>query len=356
MPQRLRSRPGRRRLVPLILGTALLTTALGVGSSAASPARSSHVSAARAQIVVGLITKTDTNPFFVKMKQGAQKAASQYHAKLLTAAGKFDGDNASQVTAIENMVTAGAKGILITPSDTKAIVPAIKKARAAGVVVIALDTATDPASAVDALFATNNYNAGVLIGKYAKAVFGSKPAKIATLDLSPARVTVDVARHNGFLAGFGNTKATPTAKGFVKDSRIVCSQDAAGDQAKGQTAMENCLQKSPDINLLYTINEPTALGAYTALKAAGKEKQVTIVSVDGGCTGVRGVKAGEIAATSQQYPLKMASLGVAAVVKYAKTGAKPHGYTDTGVTLITNKPVKGVPSKGVAFGLAKCWG
>src|SRR5207245_11680310 len=118
------------------------------------------------------------NPYVGEMKEGAQKAGKQHAAKLLTAAGKFDGDNASQVTAIENMVTAGAKGILITPSDTKAIVPAIKKARAAGVVVIALDTATDPASAVDALFAPNNYNAGLLIGKWAKAKFGSKPAKI----------------------------------------------------------------------------------------------------------------------------------------------------------------------------------
>jgi fructose transport system substrate-binding protein len=356
MAQRLPSLRRSRLVIAPIVGAALLLAALAAGSSAASPATPSHASAAKAQVIVGLITKTDTNPFFVKMKEGAQKSAKQLGAKLLSAAGKFDGDNASQVTAIENMVTAGAKGILITPSDTKAIVPAIKKARAAGVVVIALDTATDPASAVDALFATNNYNAGLLIGKYAKAKFGSKPAKIATLDLSPARVTVDVARHNGFLAGFGNAKATASATGFVKDSRIVCSQDAAGDQAKGQTAMENCIQKSPDINLLYTINEPTALGAYTALKAAGKDKQVTIVSVDGGCTGVRGVKAGKIAATSQQYPLKMASLGVAAVVKYAKTGTKPHGYTDTGVTLITNKPAKDVPSKNVAFGLANCWG
>jgi len=356
MADRLSGSRGRRLLIAPVVGAALLAAPLGVGRSAAAPAMPSLVSAAKSQVVVGLITKTDTNPFFVKMKEGAQKAAKQYGAKLLTAAGKFDGDNASQVTAIENMVTAGAKGILITPSDTKAIVPAIRKARAAGLVVIALDTATDPASAVDALFATDNYNAGLLIGKYAKAKFGSKPAKIVTLDLSPARVTVDVARHNGFLAGFGNAKATASAKGFVKDSRIVCSQDAAGDQAKGQTAMENCLQKAPDVNLLYTINEPTALGAYTALKAAGKQNQVTIVSVDGGCTGVRGVKAGQIAATSQQYPLKMASLGVAAVVKYAKTGAKPHGYTDTGVTLITNKPATGVPSKNVAFGLANCWG
>src|SRR5207253_6739446 len=120
--------------------------------------------------------------------------------------------------------------------------------------------------------------------------------------------------------------------------------------------METCLQKSPDINLVYTINEPAAAGAYTALKNAGKAGKVTIVSVDGGCAGVRNVKAGAIAATSQQYPLKMASRGVAAVVKYAKTGVKPHGYTDTGVTLITNKPAPGVPSKNVAFGLANCWG
>jgi len=309
-----------------------------------------------ATIKVGLITKTDTNPFFVKMKEGAKKAAKQYGATLLTAAGKSDGDNAGQVAAMENMVSAGVKGILITPSDTKAIVPSIKKARAAGVIVIGLDTATDPASAVNALFATNNYKAGVLIGKYAKAVFGSKPAKIATLDLFPARVTVDVARHNGFLAGMGNAKATATATKFVPDSRIVCSADSYGDQAKGQTAMENCLQKAPDINLLYTINEPAAAGAYTALKAAGKEKSVVIVSVDGGCAGGRNVKAGAIPATSQQYPLKMASLGVAAVVKYAKTGTKPSGYTDTGVTLITPKPAAGVPSKGVAFGLANCWG
>src|SRR5437016_9033172 len=353
MAHRLQGSRGRLTLIASLVSAALLVAALSVGSSAAAP---SKASTPKAQIVVGLITTTDTNPSFVQMKEGAQKAAKQYGAKLLTAAGKFDGDNASQVTAIENMVTAGAKGILITPSDTKAIVPAVKKARAAGVVVIALDTATDPASAVDALFATNNYNAGLLIGKYAKAKFGSKAAHIVTLDLSPARVTVDVARHNGFLAGFGNAKATATAKGFVKDSRIVCSQDAAGDQAKGQTAMENCLQKSPDINLLYTINEPAAAGAYQALKSAGKQKGVLIVSVDGGCVGVKNVKAGHLAATSQQYPLKMAAMGVEAGVEYAKTGKKASGYTDTGVTLITDKPMSGVESKDTKFGTENCWG
>ncbi len=132
--------------------------------------------------------------------------------------------------------------------------------------------------------------------------------------------------------------------------------DSYGDQAKGQTAMENCLQKNPDINLVYTINEPAAAGAYQALRSAGKEKGVVIVSVDGGCAGVKNVARGVIAATSQQYPLKMAAMGVDAGVEYAKTGKKVSGYTDTGVTLVTDRPMAGVESKDTKFGLDACWG
>ncbi|MFG3125733.1 sugar ABC transporter substrate-binding protein [Streptomyces sp. NPDC017615] len=319
---------------------ALALTACGSGSGAGSSGSASG------GVKVGLITKTDTNPFFVKMKEGAQRSAKENGAQLLTAAGKFDGDNAGQVTAIENMVASGVKGILITPSDSKAIVPALAKARAKGVLVIALDTPTEPQSAVDALFATDNVKAGELIGAYAKAAMKGKKAKIATLDLAPG-VSVGVQRHDGFLKGFGVG---------AKDPSVVCSQDTAGDQTKGQTAMENCLQKEPGINVVYTINEPAALGAYTALKAKGREKDVLIVSVDGGCTGTKAVKDQKIAATSQQYPLKMAAEGVKAVVSYAKDGKKASGYTDTGVTLITDKAQAGVDAKDTAYGLDNCWG
>jgi fructose transport system substrate-binding protein len=120
--------------------------------------------------------------------------------------------------------------------------------------------------------------------------------------------------------------------------------------------MENCLQKNPAINVVYTINEPAAAGAYKALKAGGKAKGVLIVSVDGGCEGVKNVGSGMIAATSQQYPLKMAALGVAAGVQYAKDGTRQSGYTDTGVTLIAAKAVKGVNSKDVKTGTELCWG
>ncbi|MFI7139240.1 sugar ABC transporter substrate-binding protein [Streptomyces massasporeus] len=323
-----------------VAGVAALTlTACGSGSGSGS----GSAGAGSGDVKVGLITKTDTNPFFVKMKEGAEKAAKAEGVRLMTAAGKFDGDNAGQVTAIENMVASGVKGILITPSDSKAIVPAIEKAKAKGVLVIALDTPTEPQSAVDALFATDNLKAGELIGEYAKAAMKGT-AKIAALDLAPG-VSVGVQRHNGFLKGFGAT-----------DKDVACAQDTGGDQAKGQTAMENCLQKEPGINVVYTINEPAALGAYTALKAKGREKDVLIVSVDGGCTGTRAVKDGKIAATSQQYPLKMAAEGVKAVVTYAKDGKKASGYTDTGVTLITDKAQDGVTSKDTAYGLDNCWG
>ena len=358
MDRRVASRRGLRSA-----GLARLLVAVGLLAAAFVPLAAGSSWSAAAQdeeIIVGLITKTETNPFFVKMKEGAQAAADEAGAELLTGAGQFDADNAGQVTALENMVTAGAQGILITPGDTKAIVPAIQKAREAGVLVIALDTPTEPQDATDALFATDNFKAGVLIGQYAKAVKGDEEVRIATIDGSTG-VSVSVLRHNGFLAGYGPaeaTAATPDASmsTFAEDPRVVCSQDANGDQALSQTAMENCLQSNPDINLVYTINEPAARGAYTALKNAGKEKDALIVSVDGGCTGVEAVKAGEIAATSQQYPLRMAQLGVEAVVNFVRTGEKPSGYTDTGVTLITDQPQEGIESEDTTFGLENCWG
>ena len=324
---------------------------LGIAAALACMASSSMA----AEPVIGLITKTETNPFFVKMKEGAQAEAKKLGAKLLSGAGKTDGDNAGQVTAMENMIAAGAKTILITPSDSKAIIPAIKKARDKGVMVIALDSPTDPVDATDALFATDNYKAGVLIGQYAKAALGGKAPVIATLDLFPGH-PVGAQRHNGFLQGYGLQSFDAKNNELAKPAEVVCMADSFGDRAKGQTGMENCLQKNPNINLVYTINEPAAAGAYNALKAAGKEKDVVIVSVDGGCDGVKDVAGGKIAATSQQYPLKMAAMGVAAGVEYAKTGKKVSGYTDTGVTLIASKPLAGVDSKDVKTGTDLCWG
>jgi fructose transport system substrate-binding protein len=315
------------------------------------------------RVLIGLITKTETNPFFVKMKEGAQAKADELGVELQSFAGKKDGDNETQVQAIENLIAAGADGILITPNDSTAIVPAVERARDAGLLVIALDTPTEPADAVDITFATDNFAAGEMVGQWAKATFEATgaEARIAMLDLNPNQISVDVARDQGFLSGFGIDAGDPAVIGDEDDPRIVGHDVTDGAPEGGRTAMENLLQRDPDINLVYTINEPAAAGAYEALKAAGRDGQVTIVSVDGGCPGVENIESGVIGATSMQFPLNMAALGVEAVVEFARTGEKPQtseglDFYNTGVELITDSPVDGLTSRDSSWGLENCWG
>jgi fructose transport system substrate-binding protein len=312
---------------------------------------------AQDKAIVGLITKTNTNPFFVKMKQGFEAKAKELGLTPQSYAGKFDGDNDGEVQAIEQLMAAGAKGILLVPSDSTAIVPTVQKARKAGVLVITLDTPLDPITAADANFATDNFKAGELIGKWAKATLGDKAAtaKIATLDLASNQPTVDYLRHNGFLTGFGIAVKDPKHYAQSDSPQIVGSDVTAGSTEGGRKAMENILQKTDHIDLVYAINEPAAYGGYAALKAAGKEKGVMFVAVDGGCQGVKWVKEGILGATSQQYPLLMASDGVEAVAEYIKTGKKPESK-DTGEKLVTDRPAAGVPSIDTTEGLKLCWG
>jgi fructose transport system substrate-binding protein len=318
---------------------------------------------AQDKIIVGLITKTNTNPFFAKMKEGAAAKAKELGVDFRSFAGKYDGDNTGQVDAIEQLMSAGAKAILITPSDTKAIVPTIERARKAGILVIALDTPLDPPSAADATFATDNEKAGELIGEWAAKTLGdkAKDARIAYVDALVDQPSVDRMRDFGFSKGFGVENSDWKQYGHETDKRIVGHQWGGGAEAKSRAGMETLLQKDPNINVVYTVNEPSAAGAYAALKAAGKAKDALIVSVDGGCPGVKNIAAGVIGATAQQYPLLMASLGVEAAVEYAKTGKKPQpspglDFFNTGVSLVTDKPVEGVPSISSKEGLAKCWG
>jgi len=319
-------------------------------------------SAMAADVGACLITKNNTNPFFVKMKEGAEAGAKAAGVKLQAFAGVKDGDAAPQITAIENCMAAGVKGILITPSNDS-VGPALKKARAAGILVISLDTPLGDKEGQDATFATDNFQAGILIGQWAKAQLGDKAAtaKIAMLDINKDNISVDVLRDTGFLKGFGVDVPNGKVLGSEKDARIVGHESSEASPEGGVKAMETLLAKDPAINVVYTINEPAAEGAFQALKKAGKEKGVLVVSVDGGCPGVKSVASGVIGATSQQYPLLMASKGIDAIVAFAKDGTKPKNsegldFTNTGVNLITDKPAPGVPSLDTKEGLAKCWG
>ncbi len=309
-----------------------------------------------------LITKNNTHPFFVKMKEGAEAAATAAGMDFQAYAGEKDGDAAPQITAIENCIAAGAKGILVTPSNDS-VGPALKAAREAGILVIALDTPLADAEAQDMTFATDNFQAGLLIGQWAKATLGdgAATAKIAMLDINKDNISVDVQRDTGFLVGFGIEVPDLSVMGSETDPRVIGHETSDANPEGGLRAMETLLAKDPDINVVYTINEPAAEGAYQALKNAGKEAQAIIVSVDGGCPGIASVKAGVIGATSQQYPLKMAALGIDAIAAYAKDGTKPVAteglsFFNTGVNLVTDKPAAGVESIDSTKGTELCWG
>jgi len=349
----------------IAVAAAMATASIGLAACSSGSGESGKVG-------VTLIVKTTANPFFVAMEDGAKKAAKSGDVDLTLAAGKEDGDEDTQIQAIENAISRGDKGILITPNGP-GVVDAITKARDAGLYVIALDTPPDPADAVDITFATDNLEAGTLIGKWTASQLDGKKATIAMLDLFDDKVvTVDYNRDQGFLEGMGIDTADARKNGDEAkngkytggkggDYTLVGNEATQGAEDGGRTAMENLLSKNGDINVVYTINEPAAYGAYQALKAAGKEKDVLIVSVDGGCAGVKQAGEGIIGATSQQYPVKMAELGVEAIKKLADGGAKPKvsegvDFFNTGVELVTDQPAEGVKSITTAEGSKVCWG
>ncbi|MDZ5698410.1 sugar ABC transporter substrate-binding protein [Chelativorans sp. M5D2P16] len=342
---------------------ALLKTTAFALASAAILGLAQPAAAQDEQVSACLITKTDINPFFVKMKEGATQKAEELGIELSTYAGRVDGDHETQQQAMESCIAAGVDGVLITASDTKAIVPLVRRAREAGILVIALDTPLQPLDAADATFATDNFEAGRLIGAWAKATLGEEAenARIAFLDLNESQPSVGVLRDQGFMTGFGIDTADPNQWGDEDDPRIVGHEATNGNEEGGRRAMENLLQVDPNLNVVYTINEPAAAGAYEALNAFGKADDVTIVSIDGGCPGVQNVAEGIIGATAQQYPLLMASMGIEAIAQYAEDGTVPEpseglDFFNTGVNLVTDDPVEGIPSISVEEGLERCWG
>jgi fructose transport system substrate-binding protein len=341
----------RKALVALFAVSALTLSACSSGGS----------DDASGDVKVSLILKNQTNPFFVSMVKGAEAKAAELGIDLTISSGKEEGDDAAQIAAIENAISAKHAGIVITVMSTN-VNAAITKAREAGLLVIALDTPTDPADIADITFATDNREAGRLIGQWGAKKLGGQKAVIALLNIFDDRVSpVDYLRDNGFLEGMGipvndpNKMADEAPKGKYSggDYEIVGNVATGANEDGGRAGMEKLLAKNSKINIVYTINEPTAIGACAALKAAKK-------SAIGGLPGIEAVKSGCIGATSQQYPLRMADFGLQAIYDLVKTGKKPEvtagkDFFDTGVTLITDDPQDGVKSESTQYGIDNAW-
>ena len=350
----MKSKFSRKALVALFAVSALVLSACSSGDDASG------------DVKVSLILKNLTNPFFVSMVKGAEAKAAELGIDLTIGSGKEEGDDAAQIAAIENAISAKHAGIVITVMSTN-VNSAITKARDAGLLVIALDTPTDPADIADITFATDNREAGRLIGQWGAKKLGGQKAIIALLNIFDDRVSpVDYLRDNGFLEGMGipvndpNKMADEAKTGNYSGGayEIVGNVATGANEDGGRSGMEKLLARNPNINIVYTINEPTAIGACAALKAA--KKTAIVVSVDGGLPGIEAVKSGCIGATSQQYPLRMADIGLEAIYDLVQSGNKPEvtpgkDFFDTGVTLITDDPQDGVPSESTQYGIDNAW-
>lgn len=351
------------------LGAAAMALA-ACSASGAAPA-AAGTSAPKTTVKAALILKEFTNPYWISMEKTAKQEAAKLGVSLQVSAGKTDDDTTSQINQIDEAIAAGDKGIIIALNGD-AVNSALQQAKQAGLVVVAVDTPPIPASVADVTFATDNTQAGQLDGKWAAAKLAGKKADIALLDdLANQTITVDVDRDHGFLEGMGIPVGNPNVNGQEPKSgtytggkggsyTIACQLPTQGAQTGGQSAMETCLSKDPNINLVYAINEPAAQGAAHALKSAGKTN-VTVVAIDGGCTNLSFVASGAVGATAGQFPGKMALMGVDAIAQFAKTGQRPtnqagQDFFNTGTQLYTDSAQPGVPSITTQAASKLCWG
>ena len=358
--------------IAVVGAVALTLSACSSSSSGSSSSGSgSGSSASSGKTKVALILKEFTNPYWISMEKTAKAEAAKVGVQLQVTAGNSDSDTTSQINQIDEAISAGDKGIIIALNGD-AVNTALNQAKAAGLVVVAVDTPPIPASVANVTYATDNTQAGLLDGKWMAAKLGGKSADIAMLDdLSNEVISVDVDRDHGFLKGLGIPVGNANVNGQEPKSghysggkggsyKISCQLPTNGSQTGGQSAMETCLSKDSSINVVYAINEPAAEGAAHALKNAGKTA-VTLVGIDGGCSNLPFVSSGEIAATAGQFPGKMALDGVDAIAAYAKTGKKPtnqagQDFYNTGTELYTDSAQSGVPSITTTAASKICWG
>jgi fructose transport system substrate-binding protein len=361
--------------VVFVAATAVTLAACSGGNAATgggSTTGSTSTAKASGPVQVALILKDFTNPYFISMENSAKTDAAKLGVKLTISAGTSDGDTTTQISAVDNAIAAGDAGIIITPNGN-AVNPSLDQAKSHHLLVIALDTVPTPPSTADLTYATNNFQAGQLIGQYTAKRLNGKPADIAMLDLFNNQVvSVDTSRDHGFLTGMGipvgnaNLNGAEPKSGTYKGQlggsgtyKIACQLPTQGAVPGGQTSMEQCLAKDPNINVVYAINEPAAEGAGAALKAAHKTG-VIVAAIDGGCADMPYLQSGEMTATAGQFPGKMAALGVSAIYTLAKTGKKPAatpglGFFNTGTQLFTNSPIAGVPSANTTAEASVCW-
>ncbi|NRD76898.1 ribose ABC transporter substrate-binding protein RbsB [Bacillus sp. BRMEA1] len=251
------------------------------------------------KIKIGLSISTLNNPFFVSLKEGAEKEAKAQGADIITV--DAQNDSAKQVSDIEDLIQKGVDVLLVNPADSDAVKTAIESANKANIPVITVDRSANGGNVVSHI-ASDNVAGGKMAGDFILEKLGKK-GNVVELEGIPGS---SAARERG--EGFH--KAIEGISGI----KVVAKQAADFDRAKGLSVMENILQANKNIQAVFAHNDEMALGALQAIAAAGL-KNVIVVGFDATADAVKAVNEGKMAATVAQKPTEIGQKGVQTAVK-----------------------------------------
>lgn len=300
----------------------LLTAVLVIGLIAGCSSQSSLEQQDKQQgdsVTIGFSISTLNNPFFVSLKEGAEKAAKESGAELIVV--DAQDDSAKQLNDVEDLIQKKVDILLINPTDSHAVSSAVESANQAGIPVITVDRESEGGETV-AHIASDNVSGGKMAGEFILEQLGGK-GNIVELEGIPG---TSAARDRG--KGFHEAV---DGKSSVK---VVASQPADFNRAKGLNVMENILQSNKDIQAVFAHNDEMALGALEAIKAA--KKDILVVGFDAIEDAVKAVEKGDMAATIAQKPEEMGKTAAEVAVKAAK-GEKVEKFYPVELELITKK-------------------
>ncbi len=295
----------------LLAGALPLLTGCGDKSSNSS---SAPPAATKTQGTIGVSLLTLDNPFFKVIGDNIAGEGKKRGYDAIVVSG--DKDVAKQGNQIKDFIVKKVSAIVLSPCDSKAIIPVIQEANAAGIPVFTVDIpCNEPGVKIVTQIATDNYGGGREAGRAMIEALGEAGGKIAVLHFKQAESCL--LRVKGFREVIDAHNAGGKAK-----IEIVTELESGGAKDMGYKAAEDALQAHTDLRAIFAINDPAALGARAALEKAGKT-QVLIIGFDGQPEGKQAIKDGKIYADPIQFPDKMGVQIVDAIVRHSKGETLP---------------------------------
>lgn len=291
----------------LIRILSLLLLSVGLASCGDDAAPGNPSGAIKGQI--GFSMKSASNPFFKIIADNLAEAAAEHGYEVLIASG--DEDVRIQAGQIDDWITKQVAAIVLNPVDSKTIGPAIRKANEAGIPVFTCDLrCTDPEAKVVTHIATDNFQGGRLAGTAMVGLLGETGGQVLVLDLPSAASCV--LRVQGFQQVVDEHNAAHDDKQIV----VVAKFGSKGQKERGYAITMDALEQHPEIDAIFAINDPAALGAYQALVKADRTNEIQIIGFDGQLEAKQAIKDGKIFADPIQFPDRMGRMTMAAILRF----------------------------------------